>query len=409
MEQVSKILKQTSFQLLGKAITSLSTIFSLIIITRYFSESGVGIYTLALNYLAFFYLIADFGINADIISKFSSDNLEKVWQKLFGMRIILALTLIILALLAINFYPGANDQFRLAVLIGSFTIFFSAIFVTSNAFFQKQLRYDLSIIASSFGAMLTLFSLYFLSQNNFPLPFLMLSTLFGWLLCALIALLLVKKFIKISPLFEFSFLKKTLKDVWPISATLVINALYFRIDSFLIPLSHSFADAGVYNLSYSIFQTALVIPTFIMNSYYPLMLEQFNKNKFKFFKSLKLAIWAMLVLGILGATLTYFLSPTLIYLITWGKGFLGSVQALQILSLSFPAYFVSALLIWTLVVLKKYKLMLLIYLIGLGVNLILNIIFIPKYSYLAAALITGVSEYLILLLQVFILFFKFKR
>lgn len=409
MEQVSKILKQTSFQLLGKAITSLSTIFSLIIITRYFSESGVGIYTLALNYLAFFYLIADFGINADIISKFSSDNLERVWQKLFGMRIILALALIIIALFLINFYPGANDQFKMAVLIGSLTILFSAIFVTANAFFQKQLRYDLSIIASSFGAALTLLSLFFLSQSSFPLPYLMFSSFIGWFICALVALSLVKKFIKIAPLFDLSFFKKTLKDVWPISATLIINALYFRIDSFLIPLSHSFADAGVYNLSYSIFQTALVIPTFIMNSYYPLMLEQFERSRFKFFKSLNLAIWVMLALGILGTILTYFLSPFLIYLITWGKGFLGSVQALQILSLSFPAYFVSALLIWTLVVLKKYKLMLLIYLIGLGTNLVLNIIFIPKYSYFAAALITGVSEYLILILQIVILFFKFKR
>jgi O-antigen/teichoic acid export membrane protein len=59
---------------------------------------------------------------------------------------------------------------------------------------------------------------------------------------------------------------------------------------------------------------------------------------------------------------------------------------------------------WALISLKKYKAVLIIYSAGLFLNLILNLVFIPKFSFMAAALVTVTCEYLILLLLVIILF-----
>ena len=91
--------------------------------------------------------------------------------------------------------------------------------------------------------------------------------------------------------------------------------------------------------------------------------------------------------------------PDWIINIITGGGFTGAAESLRILSLGFPAYFVTALFIWVLVAKKRYKLMLGIYVIGAIFNLLANWLYIPQSSFYAASWITIASEYLILFLQ----------
>jgi O-antigen/teichoic acid export membrane protein len=146
----------------------------------------------------------------------------------------------------------------------------------------------------------------------------------------------------------------------------------------------------------------MVLPVFVMNSFYPLMLQTINSvDKFK--NQIKLASIGLFFSSILVTIVTYLSAPFAINLIT-GAGFGGSVESLRILSLSFPAFFLSALLMWVMIAKKMYKKMFFIYTLGLLFNLVANITFIPQGSFIAASYITGISEYLILTAQIAILF-----
>lgn len=386
---------------MGKAITSLSTLFILSLITRYYGESGTGILTIALAYLGFFIIAVDLGFNAYLMPKLL-DNAEDIWRKLFGLRILIAIVLMFVAGGVIFLLPNYDPLVYQLVLIGVVgALIQPAFFVTANAIFQAKLRYDLSIISSSIGSVLTFLLIYIAILSKTSLAIIMFCYLAGWLTTAIISITLSSRFIKnLTPLFDLSFMLKLVKGAWPISLALLLNVLYFRVDTFLLSFLKPFADVGIYNLSYSIFQAALVLPTFIMNSYYPMMIESFKKNQQQFFSQLRLASFGMALIGVLGIIATILLSGLIIIAITGGRGFEGSKDALVILSFGFPAYFVSALLMWTLVVMKRYKEMVAIYFIGLLFNIFTNLIFIPQYSYLATSWITGLSEYLILLLQV---------
>jgi O-antigen/teichoic acid export membrane protein len=138
-----------------------------------------------------------------------------------------------------------------------------------------------------------------------------------------------------------------------------------------------------------------------MNSYYPLMLRQLAGSKSSFFSQIKTGSLVLLGISLLGTTVTIFLAPFLIKILS---GDVSSTLTLQILSLGFPAFFVSALLMWGLISLKRYKVVLLIYSSGLLLNFFLNLIFIPKYSYFAASVVTVFCEYLILLSLIIILY-----
>jgi O-antigen/teichoic acid export membrane protein len=230
-----------------------------------------------------------------------------------------------------------------------------------------------------------------------------LAPVFGWIVTAFLCWIFLKPFYSLSftkP--DWLFPVETLRTAWPVAATLVINTLYFRIDAFILSSTQSFAITGAYNLAYSIFQNILVIPAFIMNSYYPLMLRSLTSDPVQFKNHLKNAILLMLAMGIVGFIGLYILSHFFIGLLT-GSGFEESVISLHILGVSLPAFFLSALLLWVMMAKKLYKLLLIIYLVGFVFNLLANWYLIPTFSYIAAAWVTVSGEYLILLLQVLIL------
>lgn len=397
-----KISEQTSWQIIGKAVSSLSTIFILGIVTRTYGEDGTGIFTLALTLLGLFYLAADFGINAHILPEFMKETSVN-FQKLFGLRMIWSVVLMIMAGGLVLVWPDDNPLFKRSILIGLLAIFFSATYTTTLTVFQSRLKYNLATLSSILGTATTLLIIYWISLNNFPLENLMWGHLLGWLVIAFTSLLLVKSFVQIIPKFDFSFIKTVFYQSWPISLTIILNLVYFRLDAFLLTFYRSFAEVGIYNLAYQIFQSALVIPAFIMNSFYPVMLAHFTADKRKFINLFKRALLLMAGLAILGTSLTLLISPWLIGLITADSGFAGSAQSLKILSLSFPAFFITSTLMWLMILLKKYQTMLIIYLSGLIINVLLNALFIPAFSFMACSWITVFSEYLILTLQLIIL------
>lgn len=401
MQNLKKIFEQTSWQVLGKVVTSLSTFIILGLVARNYGPEGTGIFTLALTYLGIFYLLADFGFNAHVLRKIgvsANQNIRSEWSRLLGTRILWSGGLVVLAVVLLPFWPFATPDFNAAVLLGSLAIIASSIFVTCNLIFQGELKYNLSVLASGFGTLISLIVFALLSFLKYSTPFLLLAHLIGWIVIALGALVLIRRFLpNVTPIFDKPYTINLFKQSWPIAATLSLNVLYFRADSFMVAYYKSVSDAGIYNIAYSVFQSALVLPTFIMNAYYPLMLKNFGK--------VKLMGFGLLGLALLGTGFTLIFAPLIIRILT-GNGFSGSTESLQILSLGFPAYFLSSLLMWILIAKSKYKSMFLLYTSGTILNILLNIIYIPQYSYIASSWITVISEYFVLAFQVIILFKK---
>ena len=53
---------------------------------------------------------------------------------------------------------------------------------------------------------------------------------------------------------------------------------------------------------------------------------------------------------------------------------------------------------WSLIAKNQQRYLLLIYLVIAVINIILNLIFIPMFGYIASAIITGITEFLIFVL-----------
>lgn len=411
MKKVLKISQQTLWQVLVKIITSIGGFIILGVVSRTYGEAGTGHFTLALTYLAFFYIFSDFGFNAHILSKLQQGGYgaQTLWRKLLGVRILWSIFLIALALAIALFLPfrppalGFSTEFKFAVILGVISIFFYALNSTANSIFQAKLKYEFGAIPVFLSAPLGVTSIILMAAIKMPVQTLILGYVLSWVIYGSATVLLASKFTKyITPIFDISFTKRLFIGAWPLAATLVLNTLYFRVDSFILSFYHPSSSVGVYNAAYQVFQAVLVLPTFIMNSFYPMMLQTLKLNIARFSNQIRLAALGLLLCSLVILIIIYTLSPLIIKLIT-GSGFVGSAASLRILSFGFPAYFLSALALWIMVAKKMYKEMVAVYAIGLIFNFLANLLFIPQYSFVAASWITGISEYLILILQAVIL------
>lgn len=391
----------TISQIIGKIATSGTMVLVSFIIARSLGATGYGDFVKITTFVAFFYLLSDFGLNTAYLELADKKNSE---GSLLVLRCCIGLLLIFVCISILSFLPGTTIQgytplVKLCIILYSGTILFQSLITTGNAFFQQKLRYDLSTLASFTGSLITLIlviSIYAAGASN-----LILYTLIGLCTYGIIAgisLLLAKK---ITPSLTLSFdrtlMKRYVVIAFPLGLTLLCNVVYFHADSIILTLFRTTAEVGIYGFAYKVFELPLVIPTFFMNAVFPLLLVSRKSGDMDAFarqtkKSALILFFSSLVIGTGG----FLLAP---YLELVNVDFQLSILPLRILLVSLPIFYLTSITMWVLIALKKRVALFIIYLLSMMVNIGMNILLIPAFGYLASAWITVGSEAVVFLLS----------
>jgi len=224
---------------------------------------------------------------------------------------------------------------------------------------------------------------------------------------------LLKRFeIKLDLNISGSYAKELLLMSWPLGLMFIFSQINFKADSILLSVLklpdlglNNIQAVGVYGLSYKIFEVMLVVPTFIMNATYPILLDSYNLNLKKFKESFLKTIYVMLGLGVGISVIGYFgvkylITPELIEKV-FTADFDISKQVLMILLTGIFIFFVTQPLSWFLVIRDKQKILPFVYGISALFNVSLNYYLIPKYSFIASSYLTWLSELVTLILLSF--------
>lgn len=361
-----------------------------ILIAREFGAQGYGDFTKITTFVAFFYLLVDFGLNA-VYLKRQSD-----WATLLGMRILGGALLMFLAIAILSFLPQADNQgytglVRLGIILYSPTILIQGIIVSANAIFQKRLRYDMATLALTMGNIIIVglvASVVYGLSSRVGVVGVTTSLFFGLCVTAIVSLFFVRKIegpIHIS--FDRGVGKALFVAALPLGVTLLFNQVYFRVDSFILALTRSTSEVGFYGLAYKMFELPIVIPTFFMNSVYPLLLQTTSKQL------IKRSFFILLITSLFALCIFWFAAPLLMYI---RPEFAKSIPLLRILTLGLPFFFLSSLVMWALIALGKQLVLAGIYGSLMITTIVLDILVIPKFGATGAAWITVGSEALVL-------------
>ncbi|MBI5620073.1 flippase [Candidatus Gottesmanbacteria bacterium] len=397
----------TTSQLIGKLIGASTAFVVAFLLARRLGADGYGDFTKITTFVAPFFLVADFGLNAIFLQKKDSD---LWWPHLLGLRLAAGFSLMFLALAILALTPQGTTQgytgfVRFGIILFTPAVLFQAIITTANAVFQKQLRYDLATIAIAAGSAATL--ILVLPQTAGVLSSLV-AVVIGTAVTAIVSFVLARRNSKTTGV---ALTPGTLRHLFvpaiPLGATLLFNLVYFRADSFIITFTRSTGEVGIYGLAYKVFELPLVLPTFFMNAVYPLMIQDTGDRRQtglkKIFRSA--SIYLFLVSCIL--LLVTWLAAPLLSLIK--SDFTSSVGALRVLSLGLPFFFLTSLTMWTLIALKKQWVLAAIYGASMLLNILLNIWFIPLYGYMAAAWVTVGSEAVVLIVSGWVLIRQMRQ
>jgi len=414
MSNLKEVSKNTIFQMIAKGATVSVSLFITALITRQLTVFDYGEFVKIMSFVSIFYLIADFGFNATFLKLTPPDKIKDDFNKFFALRFIISSLLTLICILIALSLPynasgstGFSNSVKFGIFLASFTILFQGLYNALNAIFQKNLRYDLSSVATIISSVATLILVILVIPFK-NIYLLVLSYTFANIVLFLVSYKLLNK-LTYKPKFVFdkTYSKSLSLSSISLGVALVINLIYFRIDTIILGFIRSPEEVGFYGLAYRIFETVLVVPIFFSNALFPVFLNHLNDKKV-LIRIFKKSVLLLSVVSI-ALSLVFFLTAGLIINLISGPSFSSSANILRILSLGYPFFFLSAIVMWLLITFNKQKILSILYLVVGTANCVANLYFIPQYGAYASAYITVISEVLILVGGSIILIHKLKN
>jgi len=383
----------------------LSTVLALVnigFITRYLGVNGFGDYATVLAFFSFFGAILDFGlysISTREISRKNSDE-NKIMSNVFTLRILSAGLVILVAPVLIWMLPY-GEEVEKGILIIALSYVFSSSYMVLNGIFQKNLRMDKVAITEFFGKIIQVIFVFFVIKQDWGFSAIMFSVLMNSVLTFLIVLFLSRKYINFRLGFDFKYWKKFIKMSLPVGISALVSFLYFKMDTIMLSIMKGSEAVGIYNMAYKIIENITFFPGMLVGLVLPLFSMYVFTDKKSFFKiadktaKVFILITTPLVVG------TLFLAEDIINIIGGGE-FVVSANVLRILIFALVFIFFGNLFNSVLLAANFQKKLMYILTLCAVFNISLNLIVIPVYSYIGAAVVSVLTEFMVVVVTAYL-------
>ena len=394
MNTIQRIAKNTAILLAADIISKVLGFFYVMYTARYLEAEGFGILSFALAFTGIFGVFIDLGLSPLTVREVARDKslAKKYLNNISVIKTILVTITFALIVIVINLlgYPEQTIKvvylISLSVVFNSFTGMFYSIFQAFEKMEYQSLGQILSSILMLVGALFAIsrgFSVIGFASIYFIVSVIALGYSFA---------VFVWKFTLPKLEVDWSFWKPTIKEALPFGLTGAFITIYLWIDSVMLSLMKGDEVVGWYNAAYKIILILLFIPSAFNSAVFPLMSQFYVSSKdslkFMFEKHFKYMIIIGFPIGI-GITL---LADRIVLLI-FGVEYIPSVIALQILTWAIVLIFARTAFERVLESANRQVIVTKVFGGCTLLNVILNLILIPKYSYIGAAVATLITDF----------------
>lgn len=393
MALAGKVAVQTGIQVGAKVITTALSLIALALTTRYLGQYGFGQYTTAVSWVTFFSIAADLGltlVTAQLLSQKGAD-IKKVLSNLFTFRLISGFLIIGLApiVILVSPYDAIVKQGASVAALAFYFVILSQVFVS---FFQRELRTDRLAIADVVGRIVFLIATWWAIQAQVSIIQLLWILALANGITFIIQYLYARREVKFGFAYDKAMWQDILKRSWPLVVTIILNLVYLKADILILSLFHSQAAVGLYGAAYRVIDTLVAIPFLIGGTVLPILATRWQENNKEMFQKIWQKIFDMSSIIAWPIVAGGFILATPIMSLISGDEFAPAGPILKILIVAVGFIFFSSLFGYTMISFNRQKQLITVYLITAVTSLAFYFIFIPKFSYTAAAWITVYSE-----------------
>jgi len=368
------------------------------LLLRYLQPYRYGQYQFILSYVLLFSMVVDFGVQQLVTKQMSEKpgETKTYFQNFFSFEVIVATGLYLL-LLVIAYFNHYDQQVFYGIALAGLGMVVNALaypFLAVMAANQDLRKVALINFLNSVVNISVIFAAIVFGKGIVFLASIQL--IFGCLDLALYRFF-VRKYLPNPGIwramfrFDYVLIKDILKQGWPFAILVGFSAIYNRIDVLLISHLKGYTETGYYAAAYKIFDLLGFFPAAVSYTLFPFFSSLMAKNaiadvRLNLEKYIRLMVMAALPVAV-GGTI---LSASLVFLVA-GPGYEPSVPVLSVLVWAVALLFIyipaNALAISQLT--KKAALI-------TGVNVIVNVVgnllLIPRFGILGAAVMTVASE-----------------
>lgn len=408
MAVARKIAYNVAVSSVAKVLSTVLALVAIGFITRYLGKEGFGNYATVLAFLSFFSAVADLGlysISTREISRPGADE-EKIIGNIFSLRLISALIVLALAPVIVIFFDYPIEV-KEGIVIAAASFIFSSGYQVLIGVFQKNLAMDRVAVGELAGKIVSVVTVILAVQMKLGFNWIIGSLLFNMIASFGLIFFWSKRYLRFRLRLDFGYWKTFLKESLPLGIGSVIVFVYFKIDTIFLSVMKTSADVGIYNAAYKVLENLTFFPAMLAGLILPIMAntifhdrESFRHIADKTFKFFVLAV-VPLIIG------TMFLADGVVSLIGGGQ-FAASADVLRILVFAIAAIFFSMFFNNILIAGNQQRKLTYIWIFAAITNVALNLVFIPKFSYTAAAFISVITEALVALAALAVVMKKIK-
>jgi O-antigen/teichoic acid export membrane protein len=393
MSTVQRIAKNAAVLYGAWIVGAILSLVLTVFVARILGDAIYGKYTFALVFTGLFGILTNLGMNELLIREVARDKSKasKYLSNVAILRIILSTIVLVLIATTINLMNYPPDTVTAVYIFGGYTVITSlaAIFrVTFRAF--ERMEYEAGInalerIITTSSGLLVLFLGFGLVELAYVfLAASVVNLILSFLICA-------KRFAKPKLEVDLDFWKESLKVAFPFMLSNIFVMIYVRIDTVMLSVMVGDAAVGWYNAAYNLVLAFEPIVFVFMTAVFPVMSRFFISSeeslKVTYEKSFKYLIILGLPISVGGMILAHRIIPFL-----FGVEFANSIIALQILIWDCLLLSMYRPILYMLGSINRQGTMALIGGIGALINVGLNFLLIPRFSYVGAGVTTLITE-----------------
>ncbi len=399
MNTAKKIATNASFILAGNIVVKVLALFVSVYLARYLGVEYFGEYNFVITYLTFFIFVTNFGLDPILIRDMSRQtlNVNVLTSNILMIRIITALFSIILAVVLIRLL-GYPDQTILYVSVLSVILLFQGVSYLFESVFHANLKMHYSAIGMIISKLFYSIAAFALIYMNKTLLDFLYLYIVAEMIRTLISIYYSRKFVSIGFKIDLKLWKYLFRECLPFIASYALFIIYYRIDILMLSKMDGIFSVGLYSAAYRLVDPVLFIPAALASTLMPIMAKEYVNDLSKL-KQLYTAGSKYILLLMLPLTIALFLLSDDIIHILYTEDYLPAVITLQILSLTLVFNSVNSMQNSLLIASDRQKINTFSIGICCVLNILLNLILIPVYSYNGAAIATLVSVVALFLIQ----------
>jgi len=387
-----KYFLNTGWLLFFNVFEMIIALFVGVYVARYLGPNNYGLFSYAGSFVGLFSAIAALGLDNIVVRELVKN--EKKRDELLGttfvLKIIGSILMLIAIVIAVRFTN--NDSFTnlLIFVIAIGTIFQS--FNVINFYFQSRVLSKYTVYAQIFATILCSVIKLLLIHLNMGLIYFAMVTLLQSIILAsgFVAMYIKQKLNLFSWRPKLDLAKKLLSDSWPLILSGMAISIYMKIDQVMIKNMLDAKAVGNYAVAVRLAEVWYFIPMAITNSLFPAIINAKKISEKLYYERLQ-KLYNLMTWSAIGIALPIMLFSHNIIKLLFGIQYQEAIGVLQIYIWAGVFVFLGcASGRWFLV--ENLQLLGSIYsFLGSILNVLLNILLIPKYGIVGAAWATLIS------------------